>query len=237
MFNSKYSNVLTVILIIVIIAIIGLIAFLGYDMYRKYYIEKEADDFMDRYEEQMQNITVSTEPEEITNQVVNEITNTFIDPGQTNIPVPETNTNSGTNTSSSSSNKFTYKGFSVLGTIEIPKTGIKYPVLNSYSSKALETSVCYYYGPGLNEVGNTTISGHNYRSGAFFGKNKKLANGDIIYITDNSGKKVKYTIYKIYKTTPNDGNYLTRETNGKREISLTTCTDDSKGRLIIWAKE
>lgn len=239
MFNSKYSNVLTVILIIVIIAIIGLIAFLGFDMYRKYYIEKEADDFMQKYEQQMQNITVSTEPEEITNEVVNEMTNVFIDPGQTNTTVQGTNTGSSSNSGSSSSSKdkFTYKGFSVLGTIEIPKTGIKYPVLNSYSRKALETSVCYYYGPGLNEIGNTTISGHNYRSGAFFGKNKKLANGDIIYITDNSGKKVKYTIYKIYQTTPNDGNYLTRETNGKREISLTTCTDDSKGRLIIWAKE
>lgn len=232
MFNSKYSNVLTVILIIVIIAIIGLIAFLGYDMYKKYYIEKDADDFMEQYEEQMQNITVSTEPEEMTN----EMTNVYIDPGQTNTTVPENNTNTGSS-SSSSSNKFTYKGFNVLGTIEIPKTGIKYPVLNSYSSKALEASVCYYYGPGLNVVGNTTIAGHNYRSGAFFGKNKKLANGDIIYITDNSGKKVKYTIYKIYTTTPNDGNYLTRETNGKREISLTTCTDDSKGRLIIWARE
>ena len=113
----------------------------------------------------------------------------------------------------------------------------KYPVLNSYAPKALETSVCYYYGVGLNEIGNTTIAGHNYRNGAFFGKNKQLANGDTIYITDNSGRKIKYTIYNIYTTTPNDGEYLTRDTAGKREISLTTCTDDSKGRLIIWARE
>ena len=38
MFNSKYSNVLTIILVIVIIAILGLVIFLGYDFYRKYYI-------------------------------------------------------------------------------------------------------------------------------------------------------------------------------------------------------
>lgn len=228
MFNSKYSNVLTIILIIVIIAILGLVAFLGYDIYKKYYIEKEADDFMERYEDEL-NTTV---PEE--NTVTNEITNTYIEPGNSIIG---TTTGSSSSSGKGSSSKFTYKGFNVLGTIEIPKTGIKYPVLNSYSAKALEASVCFYYGPGLNQIGNTTIAGHNYRSGAFFGKNKKLANGDIIYITDNSGKKVKYTIYKIYKTTPNDGNYLTRDTAGKREISLTTCTDDSKGRLIIWAKE
>ena len=185
---------------------------------------------MEKYEEEIKNTTIEE------NVVTNEMTNVFIDPGAdtSNTTVPS---GSSSNGSSSSSSKFTYKGFSVLGTIEIPKTGIKYPVLNSYAPKALETSVCYYYGPGLNKVGNTTIAGHNYRSGAFFGKNKKLSNGDTIYITDNSGKKVTYKIYKMYTTTPNDGNYLTRDTAGKREISLTTCTDDSKGRLIIWAKE
>ena len=48
---------------------------------------------------------------------------------------------------------------------------------------------------------------------------------------------VRYAIYKKYKTDPNDFSYATRNTNGKREISLTTCTDDSSARIIIWAKE
>lgn len=222
MFNNKYSNVLTVLLIIVIVAILGLIAFLGYDMYRKYYIDKDAEDFMERYEEQMNENVIPDD-----NTI--EEGNTIIDPGN------DTQISNGG--SSSTKNKHTYKGFGVLGTIEIPKSSIKYPVLEKVTPKSLEASVAYYYGPGLNQVGNTTISGHNYRSGAFFGKNKRLSNGDIIYITDNSGKKVKYTIYNIYTTTPNDADYLTRDTDGKREISLTTCTDDSKGRLIIWAKE
>ncbi len=229
MFNSKYSNVLTVLLIIVIIVILGIIAFLGYDIFRKYYIDKEASDFMERYEEQIRNTTLSEG-----NTTTNEITNIIIDPGNDTQNVVSGGNSSGGGKKTS---KYTYKGFTVLGTIEIPKTGIKYPVLNSYAPKALETAVCYYYGPGLNEVGNTTIAGHNYRNGAFFGKNKQLVNGDIIYITDNSGKKIRYTIYKTYTTTPNDAEYVTRDTAGKREISLTTCTDDSKGRLIIWAKE
>lgn len=224
MFNSKYSNILTIILVIVIIAIVGLIGFLGYDIYRKYRIDKDAETFIEQYENQIGNNT-----DVIGEYNNNELTNTYIDPGEI--------IGGGNTSSASGNNKYTYKGFEVLGTIQIPKTGINYMVLNSYSPKALETSVCYYYGPGLNEIGNTTISGHNYRNGAFFGKNKRLANGDIIYITDNSGRKVKYTIYNIYKTTPNDGEYLTRDTKGTREISLTTCTDDSKGRLIIWARE
>lgn len=225
MFNSKYSNVLTILLVIVIIFIIGLIVFLGYDFYRKYYIDKDAEEFMSQYEEQFDTIE-----ENIITQG-----NTIIAP--VNEIVQNTTTNTTTNKNNNKNNKPMYKGFYVLGTIEIPKTGIKYPVLEKETIKSLEVAVAYYYGPGLNQVGNTTIAGHNYRSGAFFGKNKQLSNGDIIYITDNSGQKVKYTIYNIYKTTPDDAAYLTRDTKGAREISLTTCTDDSKGRLIIWAKE
>lgn len=41
MFNSKYSNLLTVLLVVVIVGIIGLLIFLGIDIYNKYYIEKE----------------------------------------------------------------------------------------------------------------------------------------------------------------------------------------------------
>lgn len=221
-FNSKYSKFLTVLLIVVIIAILALIAFIGYDFYRKYYIDKDAQDFMAGYEEQ-----ISQKPN--INEVEENTVPTYIDLAN------EVTTN--TTQNNSSQKKYTYKGFDVVGTIEIPKTGIKYPVLDRVTPKSLETSVAYYYGPGLNEVGNTTISGHNYRNGAFFGKNKRLANGDKIYITDNTGRRITYTIYNIYTTTPDDGEYLTRDTKGAREISLTTCTDDSKGRLIIWAKE
>lgn len=232
MFNSKYSNVLTIILIIVIIAIFALIVFLGYDFYRKYYIDKEADDFMSQYEEQLKN-TVSTGNNDDNNEIDDNSIPTVIDPGAQGNTI-----NNGNNNNSGGSNKFpTYKGYNVLGTIEIPKTGIKYPVLDKVTTKSIQVAVAYYYGPGLNEVGNTTIVGHNYRNGAFFGKNKQLKVGDAIYITDNSGKKIKYTIYKTYTTTETDAEYVTRDTKGAREISLSTCTDDSKGRLIIWAKE
>ena len=123
------------------------------------------------------------------------------------------------------------------GTIKIPKTGIEYPVLGKLTTRSLEIAVAIARGPGLNEVGNTVIYGHNYRNGLFFSNNKKLSNGDKIYITDASGEKVTYVIYHIYQTTPNDASYMQRETNGRREISLQTCTDDSSGRIIIWAAE
>ena len=141
------------------------------------------------------------------------------------------------NNNNSNSEGLTYKGFKVAGVIEIPKTKVKYNVLDDPSAKAMEVGITIIYGPGLNQTGNTVLAGHNYRNGTFFSNNNKLSSGDKIYITDLSGKKVTYTIYKKYKTDPNDFSYATRNTNGKREISLTTCTDDSSARIIIWAKE
>lgn len=228
MFNSKYSNVLTAILIIVILAILVLLGFVGYDFYKKYYIDKDATEFVDKYEGEIN----STEKEEnvIENNVVEgTVTNPLDNLNQTN--------NNQSGGSSSGNKKYTYKGFNVVGTIEIPKTGIKYPILSEVTPKSIEVAVAMLYGPGPNEVGNTVIIGHNYRSGAFFGKNKQLAKGDIIYITDNNGRKIKYTIYNIITVLAEDSDYMARNTNGAREISLSTCTDDSKKRLVIWARE
>ena len=67
--------------------------------------------------------------------------------------------------------------------------------------------------------------------------NKNLANGDEIFITDETGTKVKYIIYNIYTTTPEDSDYMDREVGEIREVTLVTCTDDTKSRLIICAKE
>lgn len=91
--------------------------------------------------------------------------------------------------------------------------------------------------PVLNEVGNVVIAGHNYRNGVFFSNNKKLSKGDKIYITDLNKNRVAYTIYNIFETTDSDASFYNRDTNGKREITLKTCTDDSQRRLIIEARE
>lgn len=90
---------------------------------------------------------------------------------------------------------------------------------------------------GPNEIGNTVIYGHNYRTSVFFSRNDELKIGDVIYIKDNYGKTIKYEIYNMYYTDPGDADYMLRDTEGRREISLSTCSDDSKERLIIWARE
>ncbi len=219
MFESKYSKVLTAILVIVIIAIIGLLGFLGYEYYQNYIITKDTSEFVDNF----QGDVADGEPTDDETDDADNTTNPF-----DQIKDAET--------SSSSNEKKTYKGFGVLGTMEIPATNFKYPILEKVTKTSIETAVAFLYGTGINESGNSVIIGHNYRNGLFFSNNKKLNIGDKIYITDNDGKKLTYTIYNKFETTPEDTSFYQRDTGGKPEVTLSTCTDDSSARLIICAR-
>lgn len=221
MFENKYSKFLTIGLIIGIVVIIGTLLFFGFQFIHSYYINSDAEDAVERFEGEINYNTNEQEENVVTNTVAPTI-------GIENILV---------NNDSSNENIPMYKGFPMVGTIEIPAINLKYPVLENAGKFEIEVAVAVYYGPGLNKVGNTTIVGHNYRNGTFFSNNKKLVEGDKVYITDTTGTKVTYNIYKTYITAPEDSEYLDRDTEGKREISLSTCTDDTKSRLIIWARE
>ena len=79
--------------------------------------------------------------------------------------------------------------------------------------------------------------GHNYRNTRFFSKVPTLVEGDIIEITDLSGKTIQYKVYTKYEVDPTDVNCTTQLTNGRKEITLITCTDDSKYRVVVKAKQ
>lgn len=216
MFNSRYGNLLTIILVMVIVLIIGLVGWFAYDMYKQYSTNNKAETAVEDFEKNLKKKVSDSEVE-----------------GNYQLDIGNTVTST-----SFSGNKKTYlEKYEIKGIIEIPKTKIKYPILSKVTPRSLELAVAVLYGPGLNEVGNTIIFGHNYRNDMFFSNNDKLSNGDEIYITDQSGNKVTYTIYKIYQTDEYDTDYMLRDTDNAREISLSTCTDDSKERIVIWAKE
>lgn len=225
MFESKYNKLLTIILIVVVIAIIGLLTFLAINYFNSASDTEEAAQFVSEYQGD----------DEVTDE--SDETDDSDDEDNTSLEkLDEVSSDENSSSSSGTTKKKTYKGYIVNGTMEIPKTNFSYPVLEEYSKKSLETSVVLLYGAGLNQVGNTVIIGHNYRNGQFFSNNKKLSTGDKIYITDYTGNKVTYTIYNKFETTPEDTSFYTRDTNGKAEITLSTCTDDSSARLIIFAK-
>ena len=242
---NRYGNILTMLLVIFIVAILGIIGYFAYDLLNSNNINENAQSAIQEFENATQTIK-NNKTNTIKNTVVEnttvEDTNTLI-PSDVN-PLEELNQLTQNQVEEDTTvedvedrEKVYMEDYEVLGTIKIPKTGIEYPILDEVTKRSLELSVGIAYGPGLNEVGNTIIYGHNYRNGLFFSNNKKLANGDLIYITDVTGETVTYEIYNIYQTTPNDASYFTRDTEGRREISLQTCNDDSSMRLIIWAKE
>lgn len=219
MSGKKYSKVLTVVLILIIIAIIVLLSFLGYNFYKNNKINGDATDYADQFGN---TIAIETPKVEGNNNNENNI--------DENIVIGDTTNNQGISTK--------YKGFNVIGIIEIPKTNLKYPILSDYSAKSLNTSVVAIYpkNPTVNVAGNVVIAGHNYKNGTFFSNNKKLSKGDKIYITDLNNNRLTYTIYNMFETSPNDTESYNKDTDGKIEITLSTCTDDSSARLIIEAR-
>lgn len=223
--NSKYSNFLTILLVLIIIAIIAIIGFLGFKYYQTSVNKNNSEEFVDTFVDETQNNTNN---------------NTSLIPPSDEIQYDgvEEGTNNMDSSTSNSDNRPKYNGFVTSGTIEIPATNLKSPILDQseYSAKALETAVIETYGPGLNQVGITTISGHNYRNGTFFSNNKKLNVGDRIFITDSTGKRLSYTIYEKFEAEQNYADYMVKDTQGAIEIALSTCTDDSKARIIILAR-
>lgn len=121
--------------------------------------------------------------------------------------------------------------------LNIPSLGINYPVLSETSEELLKISLNKFWGPSPNEVGNYCIVGHNYKNKKMFGKLSEIKNGDIVELTDNSGKTVKYTVYNKYVVEPDDVSCTSQLTNGNKEVTLITCTNYGKQRLVVKARQ
>lgn len=121
--------------------------------------------------------------------------------------------------------------------INIPKIGLNYSILDHWSYDLLEISPCKYHGADPNEIGNFCIVGHNYRNDLFFSHVPELENGDIIEIEDLYNRKVNYVVYDKHVVSEDDTSDTSQITHGKREITLITCTRDSKNRVIVKARE
>ena len=132
--------------------------------------------------------------------------------------------------------------YSTIASINIPKINVNYPILDGQTDSVEETeallkiSPTKFWGPEPNEVGNFCIVGHNYRNTKFFSKVPTLENGDIIEITDEAGKTIQYSVYDKYQVVPEDVSCTSQLTDGKKEITLITCTNDSKMRVIVKAR-
>ena len=130
-----------------------------------------------------------------------------------------------------------YKGYEVDSKLEIPKIELETYVLKEFSKEALNVSVTKFWGCKPNTIGNYCIAGHNFKNKNMFHNLKKLKRNDNVFIIDNKVGKVEYEVYDVYKVFPEDTSCLEQETNGKKEVTLITCTSDSEERIIVKATE
>ena len=124
-----------------------------------------------------------------------------------------------------------------LATINIPSINCTYPVLDRSTDELLKIAPCKFWGADPNEIGNFCIVGHNYRSNKFFSHVPELTVGYKIEITSLKGETLVYSVYDKYIVEPEDVSCTSQRTNGLKEITIITCTNDSKQRVIVKARE
>ena len=129
-----------------------------------------------------------------------------------------------------------YMGYKVVAQLEIASIDLNTYVLENNQNE-LNKSPIHFWGINVNNIGNCCIAGHNFNKPNMFKNLKKLQIGDTIYISDNDNGKIEYKVYNLYKVLPQDVSCLSQDTQGKRETTLITCTNDSKQRIIVKAKE
>lgn len=130
-----------------------------------------------------------------------------------------------------------FKGYKIEGIIEIPKINIKYPIIDHTNEETMKVSITKFWGPQVNEIGNYTVAGHNNKDGTMFGKTKYLQIGDKIKLTNLKNKTIEYEIFKIYSIDPDDVSCVESVESGTREITLITCTNGHKNRLVTKARQ
>ena len=124
----------------------------------------------------------------------------------------------------------------VIGIIEIPNINIKYPILSNISDELLKISPCRFYGPLPNEKGNLCIAAHNYDDDRFFGNLHKLNIGDMINIYDSSNNVTHYYVYDKFESSEKDTSCINQDVHVLKELTLITCNNLNKNRLIIKSK-
>ena len=148
--------------IVIIITALALISVVGYVLY--YYISnyidvKQAEEAVAEFENEVLVVAIENEEENQVPQINQE---------------PQSNQNQSQTTTKKTTSKVSYRGYSMIGTIQIPKTKVKIPIVDTVTPQSITAAAAVLYGPGLNKKGNTVIVAHNYRNGTFFSNNKKL---------------------------------------------------------------
>ena len=125
-------------------------------------------------------------------------------------------------------------GYEVAGYISIPKFNVNGPVFSAVTKATLDLSAGVALG-NLNEIGHTVLMGHAYQ-GYPFENISKLENGDTVIVTDANKREITYEVIDKQVVNSSDANYMIRQANASREITMQTGHSDTT-RLIVILRE
>lgn len=129
-----------------------------------------------------------------------------------------------------------YMGYKVVAQLEIKSINLNTYVLEN-DINALNKAPIHFWGVNANNIGNCCIAGHNFNKKNMFKDLYKIKIGDEIILSDNKNGTISYKVYNKYMVLPEETECVSQYTDGNREITLVTCTNDSSHRIIIKAKE
>ena len=118
----------------------------------------------------------------------------------------------------------------VIGILEIDSIGVKAPIV--LGEENLDYVVAKYRSSSdFGELGNVILAAHNNMRGSIFRNLHKLKIGDTVKIISDN-KELEYKITNRYVVEPNDTSKI-NFSNDKKEITLITCINHAKQRLIL----
>ncbi|HAT4356362.1 TPA: class D sortase [Clostridium perfringens] len=129
-----------------------------------------------------------------------------------------------------SKNKSKAEESNVIGILEIDSIGVKAPIV--LGEENLDYVVAKYRSSyDFGELGNVILAAHNNMRGSIFRNLHNLKIGSTVKIISDN-KEFEYKITNRYIVEPNDTSKI-NFSNDKKEITLITCINHAKQRLIL----
>ena len=231
--KKKIYKMLFMLSVFSIISLFSIYIYAEYDRNRD---EEVSDDILSSIMQQKDETTISSVKNALVVRITQDVTEELENEESEIIEKPEKPLQMATATSTYTAPNG--KKYETVGIVTIPKLNITYPILSKTTDALMKVSACKFHGANPNEIGNLCIIAHNYRRrGVFFSDVPDMVVGDIVEIQDLSQRIIQYEVYDIHTVLPDNVSDTTQKTNGKKEVTLITCTDNSEQRVIVRCKE
>lgn len=123
----------------------------------------------------------------------------------------------------------------LIGNINISKINLSYSFFSTLDNDSLKISPCRFHGDLPPDYSNLCIAGHNYDNDKFFSNLSDLTINDEIHL-EIQGKTYVYSVFNMYEVDETDLSPIYSYPDKIRQLTLVTCNNLNKKRLIVKAK-